>query len=132
MTNSKSLLVTLRSLLKKMPPKKGLKNLSMMASENPSSYTRTTSWKKPCSGIHVLDNPAYVQPGGGRSAWQPSVAKSVMGKDCEQSERLTLNRTRVVVSSLAKSCWKEERRVLVLKTPTLTLSMGDPIGFGKD
>ena len=37
MTNSNSLDVTLRPLSKKMPPRKGLKNLSMMASENPSA-----------------------------------------------------------------------------------------------
>ena len=49
-----------------------------------------------------------------------------------EARRLTLSRVRVVVSSFASSCWKEERRVLVLKTPTLILSMGDPIGFGKD
>ena len=37
MTNSNSLDVTLRSMSKKIPPKNGLKNLSMMASENPSA-----------------------------------------------------------------------------------------------
>ena len=39
MTSSKSLDVTLRSLSKKIPPKKGLKNLSTMASEKPSAYS---------------------------------------------------------------------------------------------
>jgi len=36
-TNSKSRDVTLRSLSKNMPPRNGLKNLSIMASENPSA-----------------------------------------------------------------------------------------------
>ena len=39
MTNSKSRDVTLRFLSKKIPPKNGLKNRSMMASENPSACT---------------------------------------------------------------------------------------------
>lgn len=44
----------------------------------------------------------------------------------------TLRRARVVVSSLAAICSKEESSVLVLKRPTLTLSIGEPMGFGRD
>ena len=60
MTNSKSRDVTLRFLSKKIPPRNGLKNLSMMASEKPSACMATNTTDLRYQGF---DHKVYEQDG---------------------------------------------------------------------
>lgn len=50
----------------------------------------------------------------------------------QQAAILTCNRCRVVVSGCVRRPAGVEKSVLVRNRPTLTLSRGEPIGFGKD
>ncbi len=63
MTNSKSLDVTLRSLSKNIPPKNGLKNLSMMASEKPSACGASQQhYRLLHTSQHVNRTPCFELP----------------------------------------------------------------------